>query len=142
MNGFEKWLMENYSFLVQMLVLIGSSFFGFVKFILPKLFDRYLELRTSRAIEEFKSELETKRTKELDSFRDSIKEIGFQRETQFAALHKKQAEIIPGIYSTVMKIDSRDNLRLFFWPYEQKTVTTARILRRYQVIRNNLSSID
>lgn len=55
-----EWLLSN----SPLIALIGAFFFIFVKFALPKVFDRYLELRTSKAIEEFKSDLETKRTKE------------------------------------------------------------------------------
>ena len=56
----------------------------------------------SKDMERFKTRLSTEHAVEIERFRSDVRLAAFQRETRFASLHQKRAEVVAYLYKLLV----------------------------------------
>lgn len=60
----------------------------------------------ARDIEGYKARIQADYDRELEGFRAELKRVAFERETRFARLHERRAEIIAELYGYLVKVEA------------------------------------
>lgn len=71
-------------------------------FLLRGLFNHIL----SRDLDKFKMELQASHDKEIERFRADLRAVAFERETRFARLHERRAEVVAELYRRLVNVES------------------------------------
>jgi hypothetical protein len=88
--------------LIETLGIWGIGLFALF-FIFRELFNRWM----SRDVEKYKASLQASHDTEIERFRSDLRIAAFERETRFAGLHERRAEVIAELYKRLARMHQR-----------------------------------